>query len=87
VACAGVTVQPGDLVAGDSDGVVVIPPGIAAELLADAREQEREEEFIATRVAAGERIEGLYPLSDRWRPAYQAWLTEREPGPEAERRP
>jgi len=87
VACAGVTVQPGDLVAGDSDGVVVIPPGIAVELLADAREQEQEEEFIATRVAAGERIEGLYPLGDRWRPAYQAWLAEREPGPVAEREP
>lgn len=78
VACAGVTVQPGDLVVGDGDGVVVIPPGIAAELLADAREQEQEEEFIASRVALGERIEGLYPLSEHWRPAYQAWLAERK---------
>jgi regulator of RNase E activity RraA len=76
VACAGVTVQPGDLVVGDGDGVVVIPPGIAAELLADASEQEQEEEFVAVKVAAGERIEGLYPLGDRWRPAYQAWLAE-----------
>jgi 2-keto-4-pentenoate hydratase/2-oxohepta-3-ene-1,7-dioic acid hydratase in catechol pathway/regulator of RNase E activity RraA len=78
VACAGVTVQPGDLVVGDGDGVVVIPPGIATELLADADEQEREEEFIASRVALGERIEGLYPLGEQWRPAYQAWLAERE---------
>jgi 2-keto-4-pentenoate hydratase/2-oxohepta-3-ene-1,7-dioic acid hydratase in catechol pathway/regulator of RNase E activity RraA len=78
VACAGVTVQPGDLVVGDGDGVVVIPPGIATELLADAGEQEREEEFIASRVALGERIEGLYPLGEQWRPAYQAWLAERE---------
>jgi 5-oxopent-3-ene-1,2,5-tricarboxylate decarboxylase / 2-hydroxyhepta-2,4-diene-1,7-dioate isomerase len=70
-------VQPGDLVVGDGDGVVVIPPGIATELLADATEQEREEEFIASRVAAGERIEGLYPLGEQWRPVYQAWLSER----------
>jgi 2-keto-4-pentenoate hydratase/2-oxohepta-3-ene-1,7-dioic acid hydratase in catechol pathway/regulator of RNase E activity RraA len=77
VACAGVTVQPGDLVVGDGDGVVVIPPGIATELLADAGEQEREEEFIASRVAAGERIEGLYPLGEQWRPVYRAWLSER----------
>jgi 5-oxopent-3-ene-1,2,5-tricarboxylate decarboxylase/2-hydroxyhepta-2,4-diene-1,7-dioate isomerase len=76
VACAGVTVQPGDLVVGDGDGVVVIPPGIAAELLAAASEQEQEEEFVATQVAGGERIEGLYPLGDQWRPAYQAWLAE-----------
>jgi 2-keto-4-pentenoate hydratase/2-oxohepta-3-ene-1,7-dioic acid hydratase in catechol pathway/regulator of RNase E activity RraA len=78
VACAGVTVQPGDLVVGDSDGVVVLPPGIAAEVLADASEQEREEEFIADRVAAGEQIDGLYPLGEQWRPAYEVWLAERK---------
>jgi 2-keto-4-pentenoate hydratase/2-oxohepta-3-ene-1,7-dioic acid hydratase in catechol pathway/regulator of RNase E activity RraA len=77
VACGGVTVQPGDLMVGDSDGVVVVPPGIATELLADADQQELEEEFIAGRVALGERIEGLYPLGEQWRPAYQAWLAER----------
>jgi regulator of RNase E activity RraA/2-keto-4-pentenoate hydratase/2-oxohepta-3-ene-1,7-dioic acid hydratase in catechol pathway len=79
VACAGVTVQPGDLVVGDGDGVVVLPPGIAAEILADVCEQERQEEFVAGRVAAGEQIDGLYPLGERWRPAYEAWLAERKP--------
>ena len=79
VACAGVTVQPGDLVVGDGDGVVVLPPGIAAEILADASEQERQEEFVAGRVAAGEQIDGLYPLGERWRPAYEAWLAEHKP--------
>jgi 2-keto-4-pentenoate hydratase/2-oxohepta-3-ene-1,7-dioic acid hydratase in catechol pathway/regulator of RNase E activity RraA len=79
VACAGVTVQPGDLIVGDGDGVVVLPPGIAAEVLGAASEQEREEEFVAGRVAAGEQIDGLYPLGERWRPAYEAWLAEREP--------
>jgi regulator of RNase E activity RraA/2-keto-4-pentenoate hydratase/2-oxohepta-3-ene-1,7-dioic acid hydratase in catechol pathway len=79
VACAGVTVQPGDLVVGDGDGVVVLPPGIAAEILADASEQERQEEFVAGRVTAGEEIDGLYPLGERWRPAYEAWLAERQP--------
>jgi 5-oxopent-3-ene-1,2,5-tricarboxylate decarboxylase/2-hydroxyhepta-2,4-diene-1,7-dioate isomerase len=76
VACAGVTVQPGDLMVGDGDGVVVIPPDIAAELLTAARDQEQQEEFVAAKVAAGEGIEGLYPLGDQWRPAYQAWLAE-----------
>ncbi len=56
--------------------MVVIPPGIAAEVLADATEQERQEAFIATRVAAGEAIAGLYPLSDKWRPAYEKWRDE-----------
>jgi len=74
VACAGVTIRPGDILVGDADGVVVLPPAIAAEVLADAREQERQEEFIATQVARGDSIDGLYPLSDRTRPSYQAWL-------------
>src|SRR2546430_13605803 len=29
VACAGVTIQPGDIVVGDADGVVVLPPRLA----------------------------------------------------------
>jgi len=74
VACAGVTIRPGDIVVGDADGVVVLPPAIAAEVLADAREQERQEEFITTRVARGEPIDGLYPLGDARRADYQAWL-------------
>jgi regulator of RNase E activity RraA/2-keto-4-pentenoate hydratase/2-oxohepta-3-ene-1,7-dioic acid hydratase in catechol pathway len=78
VACAGVTIQPGDIVVGDADGVVVLPPALAAGVLADAREQERQEEFIAGQVARGESIDGLYPLSDRTRPAYQAWARDRD---------
>ena len=76
VACAGVTVQPGDILVGDADGVVVLPPGIAAEVLAEAREQERQEEFIASRVALGDPLDGLHPLSDARRPDYEAWLAQ-----------
>jgi regulator of RNase E activity RraA len=73
VACAGVTIQPGDLLVGDADGVVVLPPAIAAEVLAETREQERQEQFIAERVAAGESIDGLFPLPESRRPDYEAW--------------
>jgi 5-oxopent-3-ene-1,2,5-tricarboxylate decarboxylase / 2-hydroxyhepta-2,4-diene-1,7-dioate isomerase len=79
VACAGVTIQPGDIVVGDADGVVVLPPGLAPDVLKDAREQEREENFITAMVAQGEPIAGLYPLTDRWRPAFDAWLQEQTP--------
>ena len=78
VACAGVTIQPGDLLAGDADGVVVLPPAIAAEVLAEAREQERQEEFVAERVAAGETIDGLFPLPQSRRPDYEAWSAGRD---------
>jgi regulator of RNase E activity RraA len=76
VACAGVTVQPGDLVIGDDDGVVVLPPGLAPEILAAAREQERQEEFAAAQVASGAELDGLYPLGERWREAYENWVKE-----------
>jgi regulator of RNase E activity RraA/2-keto-4-pentenoate hydratase/2-oxohepta-3-ene-1,7-dioic acid hydratase in catechol pathway len=79
VACAGVTIQPGDILVGDADGVVVLPPKLAAEVLADAREQERQEEFIAERVAAGESIDGLFPLPEARLPEYQAWLARQRP--------
>jgi regulator of RNase E activity RraA len=76
VACAGVTVQPGDLVIGDDDGVVVLPPGLAQEILAAAREQERQEEFAAAQVASGAELDGLYPLGERWRETYENWVKE-----------
>jgi regulator of RNase E activity RraA/2-keto-4-pentenoate hydratase/2-oxohepta-3-ene-1,7-dioic acid hydratase in catechol pathway len=78
VACAGVTIQPGDLLVGDADGVIVLPPDRAAEILAEAREQERQEQFIAERVAAGESSDGLFPLPEARRPDYEAWSAGRE---------
>ena len=47
IACGGTTVQPGDVIVGDGDGLLVIPPGLLRELVADAEAQEAEEEFIA----------------------------------------
>jgi regulator of RNase E activity RraA/2-keto-4-pentenoate hydratase/2-oxohepta-3-ene-1,7-dioic acid hydratase in catechol pathway len=88
VACAGVTIQPGDILVGDADGVVVLPPGIAAEVLAEAREQERQEEFIASRVALGDPLDGLHPLSAARRPDYEAWLAQQSfPQPPASQPP
>jgi regulator of RNase E activity RraA len=74
IGCGGTTVCPGDIVVGDDDGVLVVPPGLAEEVAADAIEQERQETFIAAQVRAGHGIEGLYPLGERWRAAYQDWL-------------
>jgi regulator of RNase E activity RraA/2-keto-4-pentenoate hydratase/2-oxohepta-3-ene-1,7-dioic acid hydratase in catechol pathway len=78
IACAGVTVTPGDIIVGDGDGVLVIPAHLAAEVARDAAEQERQEEFAVAMVAKGESVDGLYPLGNRWRPAYDAWLAARD---------
>jgi regulator of RNase E activity RraA/2-keto-4-pentenoate hydratase/2-oxohepta-3-ene-1,7-dioic acid hydratase in catechol pathway len=78
IACAGVTVAPGDIIVGDGDGVIVIPAHLAMEVAQDAAEQELQEEFAAAMVSAGESVDGLYPLGKRWQVAYEAWLVKRE---------
>jgi len=78
VACGGATVQPGDVVVGDDDGVLVIPPVLLDEVLDAAIEQEAEEERIAARVAYGAAVDGLYPLTGEWRRRYEAERTGQE---------
>lgn len=72
VACAGVLVEPGDLLVGDTDGLVLLPQPLVAEIVEDSLEQEREERFIAEQVRAGSSIDGLYPLNAEWRARYEA---------------
>ncbi|MDR6970161.1 fumarylacetoacetate hydrolase family protein [Leifsonia shinshuensis] len=76
IACGGATVQPGDVIVGDADGLLVIPPTLVEEVVADAIEQEREEEFIAEQVAAGHPVDGLFPMNAEWRERYRAWSTQ-----------
>lgn len=72
IACGGTAVQVGDIVIGDDDGVIVVPPALLPEVLADAEQQEREEAWIAARVAEGASVDGLYPLSGEWRARFEA---------------
>ncbi|NEN06927.1 fumarylacetoacetate hydrolase family protein [Diaminobutyricibacter tongyongensis] len=74
IACGGAAVQPGDVIVGDADGLLVIPPGLVESVVDDAIEQERQESFIAQQVAAGESVDGLYPMNAEWRARYVAWL-------------
>lgn len=77
IACAGVTVVPGDIIVGDGDGVIVIPAHLAMEVAQDAVAQELREEFAAAMVAKGESVDGLYPLGKKWQVAYESWLAAR----------
>jgi 2-keto-4-pentenoate hydratase/2-oxohepta-3-ene-1,7-dioic acid hydratase in catechol pathway/regulator of RNase E activity RraA len=73
IACGGTTVQPGDIIVADSDGILVIPPALAEELADDSVAQEREEVFIAEMVQQGHSVDGLYPLNAEWRGRYEQW--------------
>lgn len=72
IACGGTTVQPGDVIVGDADGVVVIPPGIVEEVVDAALAQEDEDAWIADRVAEGHPVDGLFPMNAEWRAKYDA---------------
>ncbi|WOH20830.1 fumarylacetoacetate hydrolase family protein [Paenarthrobacter sp. GOM3] len=75
IACGGATVQPGDIIVADSDGILVIPPAIAEELVDDCIQQEKEETFIFQMVQEGNSVDGLYPMNKEWQARYAKWVT------------
>ncbi|MFJ3406045.1 fumarylacetoacetate hydrolase family protein [Promicromonospora sp. NPDC090134] len=77
VACGGATVLPGDVVVGDADGVVVIPPHLVAEVAAATVAQEEQDAWVAQQVAAGHPIDGLFPPDAAWRARYEEWRASR----------
>jgi 2-keto-4-pentenoate hydratase/2-oxohepta-3-ene-1,7-dioic acid hydratase in catechol pathway/regulator of RNase E activity RraA len=80
IACGNALVHPGDVIVGDGDGVLVLPPHLLAELVDDGVEQERQEKFIAERLAEGESVAGLYPIGPEWRAAYDLWCKSTKKG-------
>jgi regulator of RNase E activity RraA len=78
IGCGGVLVRPGDVVVGDADGVVIIPPAVVDDVARDAYEQERYEAFVLREVERGASILGLYPPDDEARAAYQDWKSAEE---------
>jgi regulator of RNase E activity RraA len=53
VSIGGLVIQPGDIVIGDEDGLLAIPPGQAAELLQAAMAYARKEEAVLASIRAG----------------------------------
>lgn len=77
IGCGDVAVFPGDIVVGDSEGVVVIPAGIADDLAREAEEMTAFEDFVTSEVLAGRSIVGLYPPTDpATRERYAAWRAQ-----------
>ena len=54
VVCAGVNVEPGDVVVADDDGVVIVPKKLAVEVAAKAQKRFDDEDGKRKRLAAGE---------------------------------
>jgi len=64
ISCGGVAVYSGDILVGDSDGVIVIPRHLATEVANETIEMERFETFVLGEVRDGASIRGIYPPTD-----------------------
>lgn len=73
IACSNTLVMPGDIIVADDDGVVVVPIGLAAELLRTASEHADWEEFSRQRLAEGGDLRKYYPLRDDAQAEYEEW--------------
>ena len=62
VVVGGVLVNPGDILVGDDDGVVVIPHAIAPEILEKVAAVAKREEAIRSRIRAGETTLEIFGL-------------------------
>lgn len=74
IACGGAAVVPGDVIVGDEDGLVVIPPSLVQEIADDAVAQERMEAWVADRVTEGHPVDGLFPMNAEWKAKYEEYL-------------
>jgi 4-hydroxy-4-methyl-2-oxoglutarate aldolase len=64
IVCAGTTVQPGDVIVGDDDGVVVVPRESAASVVEAANQRLEKEAKTRERLKAGELGLDIYGLRD-----------------------
>jgi 4-hydroxy-4-methyl-2-oxoglutarate aldolase len=65
IVCAGVGVEPGDVILADDDGVVVVPRLQAAEVAAASAAREVREAVNRERLAAGELGLDIYDMRDK----------------------
>ncbi|MDO5743474.1 MAG: fumarylacetoacetate hydrolase family protein [Micrococcaceae bacterium] len=79
VGCGGTTVVPGDIVIADADGILVIPPHLAAEIADEVVESERQDTFVFLNIKNGNKIEGLFPMNADWKAKYNQWVADGEP--------
>jgi regulator of RNase E activity RraA len=72
IGCGGVAVFPDDVIVVDQDGAVVIPAAYLKQVLVEAPDQERMEEWIMEQVRQGVPLPGLYPMDGATQARYAA---------------
>lgn len=64
IGCGDAPIFPGDIVVGDSEGVVIIPAHLADDIAEEATQMTAYEDFVTEEVMKGRSILGLYPATD-----------------------
>ncbi|MFC9561055.1 MAG: ribonuclease activity regulator RraA [Agromyces sp.] len=80
VAVGGALCLPGDIVVADDDGPVVVPQGMADDVITAAQDHEEWEVFSRERLDQGARLSDYYPLTPDTREEYEAWRSTRVAG-------
>ncbi len=87
IGCGDVLVEPGDIVVGDPDGVVVVPRHLAAQLAREGYELEQVESWIRDKIEAGAPASAFYPpdpsIMEQFRAAQAAAASEPDGGGDA----
>src|SRR5918995_2457659 len=73
VRIGSVTVIPGDILVGDTTGILVIPASIVDKVVDKALEHDEQESFQRELLLKGESIFGVYPMNDATRKRFEAW--------------
>lgn len=79
IGCANVAVYPGDILVGDSEGVVCIPRHLADEVAEEAFAAVQYEEFVAAHLKCGRAIYGLFPATPESKVEYERWVDAGRP--------
>lgn len=77
IGCAGVLVEPGDIIVADEEAVLAVPRKAVATIFGKLRDQIVYEEFVLSRIAQGARLRGIYPLNDQMKLEFESWKASR----------
>ena len=78
VVCAGVNVEPGDVVVADDDGVVVVPKKLAVETAQKAQKRVDDEDGKRKHLAAGELGLDMYNMREPLKKAGSVYVDSPE---------
>ncbi|MDO5746417.1 MAG: hypothetical protein Q4P66_01980 [Actinomycetaceae bacterium] len=76
ISCGNTAVQPGDYIMADQNGIIVLAPSMAEEVVEEAIAHEKKEEFIVMQLQAGHPIKGLIPMDEQMKAAFEQFIKQ-----------